>query len=46
VKASVGAGVMVGEIYDFAGIFGRKCARIRTKPEKPGKNLWKPKKSD
>jgi hypothetical protein len=46
VKAGVGVGVMVGEIYDFAGIFGRKCARIRTKPEKPGKNLWKPKKSD
>jgi hypothetical protein len=42
----VGVGVMVGEILDFAGVFASKCARIRTKPEKTGKNLWKPKNSD
>jgi len=46
VKAGVGVDVMVGEIVGFAGIFAAKCTRIRTKPEKTGKNLWKPKNSD
>jgi hypothetical protein len=27
----------------FAVIFGKKRVRIRTKPKKTGKNLWKPK---
>jgi hypothetical protein len=40
-----GNGTMAGEISDFAGIFEAKCTRIRTKPEKTGKNLWKPKNS-
>jgi hypothetical protein len=31
------------EIVIFAVIFREKCARMRTKPKKTGKNLWKPK---
>jgi hypothetical protein len=30
----------------FIGVFYIKRARIRTKPKKTGKNLWKPKKCD
>jgi hypothetical protein len=29
----------------FTGFFAQKCARIRTKPKKTGKNLWKPENS-
>jgi hypothetical protein len=32
-------------IGHFAGVFEAKCTQIRTKPEKTGKNLWKPKNS-
>jgi len=36
---------MVAKIGYFAGNFEAKSARLRTKPEKTGKNLWKPKNS-
>jgi hypothetical protein len=38
--------VVVPKIGHFAGLFGVKSTRMRTKPEKTRKNLWKPKNSD